>query len=66
MQRSTRMDHEMVMNLGIEMQEEELVIAKGTYDNLRVLDVLQKNSYKEYEISSELFQLLNVLCKNKL
>lgn len=60
-----RMDHEMVMNLGIEMQEEELVIARGTYDNLRVLDILQKNSYKEYEISSELFQLLNVLYKNR-
>jgi len=60
-----RIDHEMVMNLGIEMQEEELVIAKGTYDNLRVLDILQKNSYKEYEISSELFQLLNVLYKNR-
>lgn len=60
-----RIDHEMVINLGIEMQEEELVIAKGTYDNLRVLDILQKNSYKEYEISSELFQLLNVLYKNR-
>ena len=61
----SRIDHEIVMKLGIEMQEEELVIAKGAYDNLRVLDILQKNSYKEYEVSSELFQLLNVLYKNR-
>lgn len=61
----SKIDHEIVMKLGIEMQEEELVIAKGAYDNLRVLDILQKNSFKEYEISSELFQLLNVLYKNR-
>lgn len=61
----SEIDHEIVMKLGIEMQEEELVIAKRTYDNLRVLDILQKDSYKEYEITSELFQLLNVLYKNR-
>lgn len=61
----SRADHEIIMKLGIEMQEEELVLAKKGYDNLQVLDILQKNSYEEYEISSELFQLLNVLYKNR-
>jgi len=58
-------DHEMIIKLGIELQEEELVIAKKMYNNLSVLDILERNSYKEYEISSELFQLLNVLYKNR-
>ncbi|MDE7431972.1 MAG: DNA cytosine methyltransferase [Lachnospiraceae bacterium] len=58
-------DHEMIMRLGIKLQEEELVIAKKLYNNLRVLDILKRNSYEEYEISSELFQLLNVLYKNR-
>lgn len=61
----SEIDHEIVMKLGIEMREEELVIAKGIYDNLKVLDILKKISYKEYETSSELFQLLNVLYKNR-
>lgn len=58
-------DHEVILRLGIELQEEELVIAKKMYNNLDTLDILEKNSYKEYEISSELFQLLNVLYKNR-
>lgn len=61
----SRIDHEVIMKLGIELQEEELVIAKKMYNNLSILDILEKNSYKEYEISSELFQLLNVLYKNR-
>lgn len=61
----SRIDHEVIMKLGIELQEEELVIAKKMYNNLSVLDILERNSYKEYEISSHLFQLLNVLYKNR-
>ena len=57
-------DHEVILRLGIELQEEELVIAKKMYNNLDTLDILEKNSYKEYEISSELFELLNVVYKN--
>lgn len=58
-------DHESIMELGIELQEEELVIAKKMYNDLGVLNILESNFYEEYEISSELFQLLNVLYKNK-
>lgn len=61
----SEIDHEMIMKLGIELQEEELVIAKKMYNKLSVLDILERDSYVEYEISSELFQLLNVLYKNR-
>lgn len=61
----SRMDHETVVRLGIEMQEEELVIAKNKYNNLNVLDILKGSFCEKYEISPELFQLLNVLYKNR-
>lgn len=61
----SRIDHDIIMKLGIDLQEEELVIARRMYDDLRVLDILEKKNYKKYEISSELFQLLNVLYKNR-
>lgn len=61
----SRKDHDMIVKLGIELQEEELVIAKKMYNNLKVLDILEGNAYAEYEISSGLFQLLNVLHKNR-
>lgn len=57
-------DHEIIEQLEIEMQEEELVIAKIGYDSLRVLDALQING-DYYKISPKLFQLLNVLYKNR-
>lgn len=61
----SKIDQEVIKKLGIKLQEEELVIAKKMYNNLRVLDILKGNSYAEYEISSGLFQLLNVLYKNR-
>lgn len=61
----SKIDHEVITKLGIELQKEELVIAKKMYNNINVLDILEKNSGKEYEISPELFQLLNVLYKNR-
>lgn len=61
----SKIDHEMVVRLGIEMQEEELMIAKNIYNNLNVLDILKGSFCEKYEISSELFQLLNVLYKNR-
>lgn len=61
----SRIDHEMILQLGIEMQEEELVIAKSIYGNLKVLDIMNGSHCIEYEISAVLFQLLNVLYKNK-
>lgn len=61
----SKIDHEIVTQLGIEMKEEELVIAKSIYNNLNVLDILKGDFYEKYEISLELFQLLNLLYKNR-
>lgn len=61
-----KIDHKIIVEqLGIEMQEEELVIAKKRYNSLSVLNILQAEHSKYYEISPELFQLLNVLYKNR-
>lgn len=61
----SRVDHELIEQLGIEMQEEELFIAKKRYGSLQILDILQKDQDMQYKISSELYQLLNVLYKNR-
>lgn len=58
-------DHDTVEKLGIEMQDEELVISKKRYSSLCICDILQKSDYERYKISDKLFQLLNVLYKNR-
>lgn len=57
-------DHEIVGQLGVSMREDELVIAQKRYCGLQVLDILQHNN-EQYKISPKLFQLLNVLYKDR-
>ena len=58
-------DHERVERLGVEMRDDELVISKKKYCALRVFDILQQHDNGQYEISSKLFHLLNVLYKDR-
>lgn len=57
-------DHEIVGKLGVNMREDELIIAKKRYCGLQVLDILQHDN-EQYKISPKLFQLLNVLYKDR-
>jgi DNA (cytosine-5)-methyltransferase 1 len=57
-------DHEEIEKLGIEMREDELVIAENNYLDINVCELLQKEN-TDYRISGELYQLLKVLYKNR-
>ena len=61
---STR-DHDDVEGLGVQMRAEELVLSDADYEPLNLMDIFENNMESEYEISDELFQLLNVLYKNR-
>ncbi len=61
---STR-DHELVTNLGITMRDESLVIADEEYNGFVLFDIINKKTIADYRITDELFQLLNVLYKNR-
>lgn len=57
-------DHDDVLRLGVDMRTDKLVIADENYDGVDCFTALNQNDFKTYAISNELFQLLNVLCKD--
>ncbi len=58
-------DHDDVMNFGIEMKKEELVIAEENYDDVDCFAALEGLEEVCYRIPDELLQLINVLYKNR-
>ena len=61
----SRRDHDEVTELGVNMRPDELVIADENYDGVDCFRALGENDVETYSISNELFQLLNVLYKNR-
>ncbi len=58
-------DHAEVTDLGIEMQDEEFVVAEENYDGVDCFSVLKGEGEFVYRIPDDLLQLLNVLYKNR-
>lgn len=58
-------DHEAVELLKIEMRDDDLVISEGDYHNLSMMDIINNGNENVYRINDDLFQLLNVLYKNR-
>lgn len=58
-------DHDEVVSLGIEMKQDELVLSDEMYKEFDLLTIINENDESAYQVSDELFQLLNVLYKNK-
>ena len=61
---STR-DHNDVKKLGVQMREDELVLSDSIYDGYDLFEIIENDRVSDYRISDELFQLLNVLYKNR-
>ncbi|MCH5264796.1 MAG: DNA cytosine methyltransferase [Lachnospiraceae bacterium] len=58
-------DHDEVVSLDIEMRTDELVISDGDFDGINLFNVFEEEREAEYKIADDLFQLLNVLYKNR-
>ena len=58
-------DHEIIESLDIEMREDDLVISEGDYDEINLMNIFVNGNEDNYRISDKLFQLLNVLYKNR-
>lgn len=58
-------DHDVVTSLGVQMREDELVLADSDYNGYSLMNIIQADAVADYKISDELFQLLNVLYKNR-
>lgn len=58
-------DHEEVVELGVVMRPEELVIAEENYDGVDCFQALRDHEKDKYSITDELLQLLNVLYKDR-
>ena len=58
-------DHDVVTSLGVQMREDELVLADSDYNGYSLVNIIQADAVADYKISDELFQLLNVLYKNR-
>ncbi len=58
-------DHDEVTVLGIKMREDELVILDQNYDGVNCLEALSGINSQHYRIPDRLFQLLNVLYKDR-
>jgi len=61
----SRRDHDEVVELGVSMKPEELVIADQNYDGVNCFEALNNHEKAKYSISDELLQLLNVLFKDR-
>ena len=61
----SKIDHQEIIDLGIQMKEDELVILDTDYDEYNAFDILSSNTENLYCISDDLYQLLNVLYKNR-
>ncbi|BCJ93576.1 DNA methyltransferase [Anaerocolumna cellulosilytica] len=58
-------DHEVIEALGIKKRDDDLVISEGDYDEVNLMDIFDNGNEDKYRINDELFQLLNVLYKNR-
>lgn len=58
-------DHDEIERLEITKEDDELILADDEYNGFRLLDIFNNNTEYEYTVSDELFQLLNVLYKNR-
>lgn len=58
-------DHDMVGRLGVRMREDELVLSDTDYNEYVLMDIIANAEENNYRISDDLFQLLNVLNKNR-
>lgn len=58
-------DHDAVKNLGVEMREDELVLSDTDYNGYILMNIIKNKEENNYRISDDLFQLLNVLNKNR-
>lgn len=61
----SKKDHDTVVALGVQMEDDELVLSEGDYNGYVLMDIIQNMLVNEYRISDKLFQLLNVLYKNR-
>jgi len=58
-------DNKVIEELGLDMRSDDLVISEGDYDGLNLMNIFNYGNCDEYRISEKLFQLLNVLHKNR-
>ncbi|WP_368258584.1 DNA cytosine methyltransferase, partial [Blautia wexlerae] len=58
-------DHNVVTELGVQMREDELVLSDSDYHGYSLMNIIEADEIADYKISDELFQLLNVLYKNR-
>lgn len=59
------LDHEIIDLLGIDMRDDDLVISEGDYNGINLMNVFENDNKNQYRTSDKLFQLLNVLYKNR-
>lgn len=58
-------DHDTVEMLGIEMRDDDLVIIEENYHDIDIMDIFNNGNKEGFRIDDNLFQLLNVLYKNR-
>lgn len=58
-------DHDVVTALGVQMREDELVLSDSVYNGFSLKNIIEVDEVRNYRITDELFQLLNVLYKNR-
>lgn len=61
----SRRDHDEIVSLGVEMKQDELILADEVYREYDLLAIFEAKNEEEYKVSDELYQLLNVLYKNR-
>ncbi len=58
-------DHQIIEALDIDMRDDDLVISEGNYHEINLMNIFENGYENNYRISDKLFQLLNVLYKNR-
>lgn len=61
----SEIDHNEVSQLGLQMRDDELVIADENYDGLDCFEILNNENNADFRIRADIFQLLNVLYKDR-
>lgn len=61
----SEIDHDEVAALGLSMRDDELVIADENYDGLNCFAILNAEDNDYYRLNSDIFQLLNMLYKDR-
>ena len=58
-------DHDIMEQLDVQMRDDELVLSDSNYNGYNLFEIINTEERVNYIISDELFQLLNVLYKNR-